>query len=144
MGIFGKVSKKQNLAPAKKEEAAEKKPAAEGKEKEAVAAPVKRGPLAKEHGGDAYRVLLTPVLTEKADRGQAVGKYAFMVAPEANKNVVAEAFRDLYGIKPVSVRIISLKGKQVRSGRVLGQRKDQKKAIVTLKAGETITAMEGV
>ena len=143
MGIFGKVSKKQNLAPAKKEEAVEaKKPAAEGKE--AAAAPVKRGPLAKEHGGDAYRVLLTPVLTEKADREQTLGKYAFMVAPDANKNVVAEAFRDLYGVKPVSVRIISVKGKQVRSGRVLGKRKDQKKAIVTLKSGETITAMEGV
>ena len=143
MGIFGKVSKKQNLAPAKKEEAAgEKKPAGDGKE--AVAAPVKRGPLAKEHGGDAYRVLLTPVLTEKADREQSLGKYAFMIAPEANKNVVAQAFRDLYGVKPVSVRIVSVRGKQVRSGRVLGKRKDQKKAIVTLKAGETITAMEGV
>ncbi|MFA6603662.1 MAG: 50S ribosomal protein L23 [Patescibacteria group bacterium] len=143
MGIFGKVSKKQNLAPAKQEEAAEEKKPASDK-KSAASEPVKRGPLAKEHGGDAYRILLTPVLTEKADRQQSLGKYTFVVAPDANKNAVAQAVRDLYGVKPVSVRIVAVKGKHVRSGRVLGKRKDQKKAIVTLKAGETITAMEGV
>jgi len=149
MGIFGKFSKKQGwLRPPKDDKAkkaAVKEPAssaAQAGEKQAdkaPAEPVKRGALAKETAGDSYRVLLSPVLTEKADRQQTLGKYAFIVDIAANKTEVARAVKDLYGVKPVSVRVVPIKGKQVRFGRFLGRRKDLKKAIVTLKSGESIT-----
>ena len=62
----------------------------------------------------------------------------------ANKIEIAKAVNDVYGVKPVSVNIIKTKGKKTRSGRVTGKRKDWKKAVVTLKKGESIKIYEGV
>lgn len=92
--------------------------------------------------GEASRIILRPVFTEKAERIQAYGKYTFMVSRDANKVEVARAIRDLYGVKPVSVRVLVSKGKSVRSGRTRGRRKDEKKAVVTLPPGQIITVME--
>ncbi|MDD5251931.1 MAG: 50S ribosomal protein L23 [Patescibacteria group bacterium] len=87
-------------------------------------------------------MLIRPIATEKTSREEAYGKYQFIVANDANKVEVAAAVRDLYGVKPVAVRIVNLKGKQVRFGRLTGQQKSEKKAIVTLKPGETISPFE--
>jgi large subunit ribosomal protein L23 len=144
MGIFSKITKKQNIVLPKEDKEpkdAKKAPAAAA---EKTVKPAVRGPLAKAGGGRSHRVLITPLLTEKADRQQALSKYAFLVATDANKNEIACAVRDLYGVKPVSVNVISVKGKNVRFGRSSGQQKDVKKAIITLKKGESISVLEGV
>ena len=118
-----------------------KAPAAD--EKKAEKKEIKRGPLAKEHGGiSSYRILVKPVLTEKSARLEALGKYTFFVAKDANKNEIMRAVRDLYGVKPISVRIALKKGKTVHFGRFSGQEKDEKKAIVTLKKGDSINVSE--
>jgi large subunit ribosomal protein L23 len=144
MGIFSKISKKQNIVlPAKEDKKKEEKKATEVAADKKVK-PAVRGPLAKEGGGQSHRVLLAPLLTEKADRQQSLGKYSFLVDPGANKTEIARAMRDLYGVKPVSVRIISVQGKNVRFGRSTGKQKDTKKAIITLKKGESISVLEGV
>ncbi|OGL72501.1 50S ribosomal protein L23 [Candidatus Uhrbacteria bacterium RIFCSPHIGHO2_02_FULL_60_10] len=98
--------------------------------------------MAKEHAGDAYRILVRPVYSEKAAQLEALGKYTFIVARNANKNTVAQAVRDLYGVKPASVRISVKEGKKVRFGRSTGVEKTEKKAVVTLKPGESITVAE--
>lgn len=139
MAIFGKQPKPPFKAPAAKPAEAKTDAAdkpAEKKEKKP------RGPLAKEQGGRSYRILIRPIATEKTSREEAYGKYQFIVANDANKVEVAAAVRDLYGVKPVAVRIVNLKGKQVRFGRLTGQQKSEKKAIVTLKPGETISPFE--
>lgn len=140
MGILDKISKKK--APAKKAAAKADEKATE------TAAPVEakkvtRGALAKEGSGEAHRVLLKPVLTEKSSLLQAQGKYVFIVAKSATKVDVAAAIRDLYGLKPASVRIVVHKGKNVRFGKFSGKEKDEKKAIVTLAPGQTLTVFEG-
>lgn len=156
MGIFSK--KKDNYAPqlddmsAKKAEVAEvteektskskkgakaDKAAAKSDDKKAA-----RGPLAREGAGDAYRVLVRPVFTEKSAMLQSAGKYVFAVAKDAGKVEIAAAIRDLYGVKPVAVNIVKIQGKKVRFGRFAGKEKDVKKAIVTLKKGDTIAIME--
>ena len=98
----------------------------------------------KKVAGQAYRLLIKPLVTEKAANLSALNKYVFMVAPDANKISVAAAVQEVYGIKPVDVNIIKMKGKRVLRGRISGQRKDWKKAIVTLPAGKTIKVYEGV
>lgn len=151
MGFLDKFSKKKGAAPkaapaktAEKADKDEKAPRAEAKADAAESPkPVTRGPLAKEDAGIAHRILLRPVHTEKTGREQGLGKYVFLVAMDANKVEVARAVRDLYGVKPVSVRIVKVLGKSVRFGRTVGKEKDRKKAIVTLKPGETITVVEG-
>jgi large subunit ribosomal protein L23 len=97
------------------------------------------GPLARELGGKSATVLLAPVLTEKSSRQESLGKYVFFVSSGTTKVEVAEAIRDLYGVKPTSVRIANVKGKKVRFGRVQGRKKDRKKAIITLKKGDAIS-----
>jgi len=92
----------------------------------------------------AYRVLIKPMVTEKATNLSAENQYVFMVSNGANKIDVAKAIHEVYGIKPASVNMIKVKGKKVRRGKVTGKRKDFKKALVSLKKGESISVYEGV
>ena len=92
----------------------------------------------------AYRVLIHPMITEKAANHASISKYSFLIAKNANKIEVAKAILAVYGVKAESVNIIHLKGKKVNRGNIKGQRCDIKKAIVTLKKGETIQVYEGV
>ena len=94
--------------------------------------------------GNAYRILINPLITEKASMEGASGKYTFEVAINSNKVEIAKAFEEVYGIKPVSVNSIKMEGKKVRHGKSLGKRKDWKKAIITLAKGKTINLYEGV
>lgn len=93
---------------------------------------------------ETARVLVRPLVTEKATNLAAAGKYAFVVSKGANKISVARAVEAAYGVKPVAVNIMNMEGKKVSRGRVSGQRSDWRKAIVTLKKGETIKIYEGV
>ena len=159
MGILDNIAKRVKKATAKPEiEKAKKKveKVVEKKEtpKKAEKKPVRRspkseggktadkpdiGPLAREFGGQSAIILLAPVLTEKSGNQESLGKYVFFVSSKATKVEVAAAVRDLYGVKPTSVRIVNVKGKKVRFGRIQGRKKDRKKAIVTLKKGDAIS-----
>lgn len=91
---------------------------------------------------DVYNVLVSPIVTEKAERLQASGKYMFNVSKRANKIEIARAIKEVYGVTPVAVNVIVRKGKRVRFGKYQGRRKNEKKAIVTLKKGDILTVME--
>ena len=99
---------------------------------------------AKKVSGQAYRVLVKPMITEKATNLGSTNQYVFMVDIDTNKIEVGKAIQEIYGVKPVSVNIIKVKGKKVNRGRIVGKRKDFKKAVVTLKKGDTISVYEGV
>ena len=92
----------------------------------------------------AHRVLVRPLITEKAANFGVLNKYAFVVTDNSNKVEVAKAVKAVYGVKPVNVNIVCVKGKAVSRGRIKGRRSDMKKAIVTLKKGDTIQIYEGV
>lgn len=150
MSFLDKLKKKDKEEPKaekpevkveKKEEKKEEKKAAttltERKEKH-VAKP------SKDDTGNAYRILMQPLITEKATALGAENKYAFMVSGNANKQEVKKAIVKVYGVKPIKVNIINVLGKSVSKGRNPGKKKDWKKAIITLKKGETIQIYEGV
>ncbi len=88
--------------------------------------------------------LVKPLITEKATHLASENKYVFVVSIKANKIEVAKAIQAVYGVKPTDVNIVNMKGKRVARGKVRGQRKDWKKAVVTLAKGETIKIYEGV
>lgn len=90
----------------------------------------------------AHQVLFRPLVTEKASGLGAVNKYVFAVAPKANKITIKKAIAELYGVSPLAVNVINLRGKNVRYGRTSGQTRAWKKAIVTLRQGETIKVSE--
>lgn len=145
MGFFDKFSRKKP-GEVKKEakplpKAAPKADATKEAKKEKKEA--KKGALAKDLGGESYRIIVKPLFTEKSAMLEASGKYTFLVSTKATKVSVAQAVRDLYGIKPTSVRMVVSKGKLVRFGRSIGREKDEKKAIVSLPKGQTISLVEG-
>jgi large subunit ribosomal protein L23 len=92
----------------------------------------------------AHRVLVRPLITEKAANFGVLNKYAFVVTGNSNKVEIAKSVYAVYGVKPVSVNVVCVKGKAVTRGRIKGRRSDLKKAIVTLKKGDTIQIYEGV
>ena len=100
----------------------------------------------KEKGlpADLVDVILHPLVTEKAATMTSLSKYVFVVKPSANRVQVRNAVRKMYGVNPISVNIINMRGKEVRFGRKRGKRKDWKKAMVTFPKGTTIDAYDGV
>lgn len=95
-----------------------------------------------------YQILVRPVITEKALRGQAdelkEKQYTFRVAITANKREIKWAIETAYGVKVRSVNTVLTKGKtrysRQRSGAV-GKKADVKKAIVKLAEGQQIQLM---
>lgn len=92
----------------------------------------------------ADKILIRPLVTEKAAIAESRNQYGFVVAREATKIDVKKAVEESYGVKPESVNIVNVSGKTVRFGRSLGRRSDYKKALVTLPQGKTINIHEGV
>ncbi len=69
-----------------------------------------------------------PIISEKATDISAVGKYVFLVHPKTNKKEVKELIEKMYKVSLTKVNIV----------RVASKGHDYKKAIVTLKKGESI------
>jgi large subunit ribosomal protein L23 len=88
---------------------------------------------------DVYSVLKRPLFTEKNDRlKENYNKYAFEVDIKANKIEIRQAVEQIFGVTVVKVNTMRVHGKVKRRGRSEGRRPDWKKAIVTLKEGDTI------
>lgn len=98
----------------------------------------------KNRSGRAYSILVKPLITEKAANLGILNQYVFEVSLDSNKIEIAKAVEEIYGVKPIGVNVIRTDGKKVRRGKYTGQRKDWKKAMVTLPAGKTINIYEGV
>jgi len=92
----------------------------------------------------AHQILKRPLLTEKVTYQGQYNQYSFEVAKSTNKIEIQKAIQGVYGVNPISINVINIKGKEVRRGRQRGRTKDWKKAIVTLKAGDKIEVYEGV
>lgn len=93
-------------------------------------------------------ILIKPLLTEKILRLQEErGKYAFHVARDANKIEIKKAVEKKFGVQVAKVHTINVKGKSkrmnTRRGLTRGKRADWKKAIVTLREGQTIDFFQG-
>jgi len=140
MGIFTKTNEADvKAAPEKKSET---KPELKKKAVKAVVSKEKK--TSTKGNGHAHRILIKPLITEKAGFLGHENKYVFEVAIGANKIEIAKAVEEVYSIKPVAVNVMNRDGKKVRRGREFGRRKDWKKAIVELPAGKTINIYEGV
>lgn len=85
-------------------------------------------------------IIRRPLVTEKAT---TLGHVMFEVAPHATKPQITDTIFALYGIVPTSVRIMNMRGRRVRWNNRKGQRKDWKKAIVTLPKGTSLNVYEG-
>ena len=92
-----------------------------------------------------YDIIKRPVITEKTNiQKEAFNQLSFEVDKRANRVEIARAIEKIFKVKVAETRTVRVKGKIKRRGRILGKRKDWKKAIVTLMPGERIDFFEGV
>ena len=90
-------------------------------------------------------IVKRPLVTEKSERArEAARQYSFEVHSDATKIQVKNAVEKLFNVHVTAVRTSIARGKNKRVGRNLGRRPNWKKAVVTLKEGETIALFEGV
>lgn len=85
-----------------------------------------------------YEVILGPVVTEKSTLGAQYGQITFKVRNDASKPEIKRAVESLWSVDVTKVNTNVVKGKTKRFRGVVGKRSDYKKAIVTLKEGQTI------
>ena len=89
-------------------------------------------------------IIIKPIVTEKqtAITEKFPNRYGFRVSPDANKLEIKKAVEVMYGVNVESVNTMNYAGKKksryTKSGIINGKTSSFKKAIVTLKEGETI------
>lgn len=88
-------------------------------------------------------ILIRPLITEKmTEITEKESKYGFIVSVNANKIEIAKAIKEKFNVDVVTVNTIRYKGKTrtqfTRRGRFTGKTPKYKKAIITLKEGQSI------
>lgn len=91
---------------------------------------------------DPRDVIIRPVISEKSYGliEAEKGCYTFEVATDANKAQIRHAVETIFGVRVEKVNTLNRKGKRKRNRRraTFGQRKDTKRAFVTLETGQEI------
>lgn len=96
------------------------------------------------------QVIIKPLITEKNTDLMEQDQYTFEVAVGANKIQIREAIETLFNVRVKSVNTMNVKGSRrsraIRrgSGRIRGQERSWKKAVVTLFPGQRIDVFEQV
>ena len=93
---------------------------------------------------DHYDVVLAPHITEKSTMLSENNAVVFRVASGASKPEIKEAVEALFNVNVIGVNTIVVKGKKKIFRGVAGKRSDVKKAIVTLKEGQSIDVTTGL
>jgi large subunit ribosomal protein L23 len=92
-----------------------------------------------------YDIIKRPVITEKTNIQKEVSnQVSFEVDRRANRIEIQRAVEGIFNVRVAGVRTMQVKGKVKQRGRIVGKRRDWKKAIVTLMPGERIDYFEGV
>lgn len=140
MALFGlKKNKEEGKAPVKDAEV-------EAVQKDEVKKPVKATSGANDikisPEAMAYGVIIAPIVTEKSHVQNKAGKYVFRVAKTANKTQISKIISSLYNVTVTSVNIVNIPKKRRTVKYDRGYQSAYKKAIVTVKKGQHITAFD--
>lgn len=91
-----------------------------------------------------YDIIRRPIITEKTNiQKEQSNQVTFEVDPRANRIEVKRAIEKVFNVKVANTRTMHVRGKVKRRGRILGKRRNWKKAVVTLMPGERIEFFEG-
>jgi len=91
-----------------------------------------------------FDVIREPKLTEKTlSLKEEVNQFAFAVDPRANKIQIKESIEKAFKVSVIKIRTMNVRGDKKKLGRHEGRKSSWKKALVTLKKGETIEFFEG-
>lgn len=88
-------------------------------------------------------IIRCPIVTEKSTLRTENGQYFFKVAKWANKIQIRQAVEKLFSVQVEHVNTLCMEGKVKRFRGRLGKRSDYKKAMVSLKKGQTLDLFKG-
>jgi large subunit ribosomal protein L23 len=92
-----------------------------------------------------YGIIKRPLTTEKTSiQKEQSNQITFEVDRMANRIEIKRAIEKIFKVNVAHIRTMQVKGKKKQRGRIIGKRKDWKKAMVTLLPGERIEFFEGV
>ena len=92
----------------------------------------------------AFDIILSPVITEKSTNMNALNKITFKVAKDADKQSIKKSIEKLYKVEVIKANTLLSKSKAKVTRGKIGSKPGYKKAIVTLKEGQTIDMTAGV
>jgi large subunit ribosomal protein L23 len=92
---------------------------------------------------DPRDIILKPVISEKSYGLLEDNKYTFVVHPDSNKTQIKIAIEQIFNVRVLDVHTLNRAGKRKRTKAGFGTRKDTKRAIVSLKAGDKIELFGG-
>lgn len=87
---------------------------------------------------DAHSVIIRPVVSERSYSLMEGNKYTFEVAKDANKFQIKDAVEELFNVKVTRVNTLRVKPKTKRVRYVAGKTRSWKKAVVTVREGDSI------
>lgn len=91
-----------------------------------------------------FEIIKRPLNTEKTNiQKESANQVTFEVDRRANRIEIKRAIETAFKVRVAGVQTMQIKGKSKRRGRIVGKRRDWKKAIVTLMPGERIDFFEG-
>jgi large subunit ribosomal protein L23 len=94
---------------------------------------------------DAAQIIIRPVVSEKSYVLAAADKYTFRVHADAHKTQIKQAIEELFpDVRVVAVKTMSVKSKPKRRGLSFGRTRQWKKAVVQVRAGDTIPIFQGL
>ena len=88
--------------------------------------------------------ILSPTITEKATSLSEFNKVVFKVHKGANKNSIKKSIEKIFKVNVIKINTINLKGKNKIIRNKKAFRSGYKKAIVTLKKGQSIDLSTGI
>jgi large subunit ribosomal protein L23 len=100
--------------------------------------------VTKHRERDLADLILKPIITEKGTIQMELGKYVFDVLPKATKPDIRAAIESLFDVTVVKVNTWTLPRKKRRVGRFVGYKAQYKRAIVTLKEGDSLALFPDV
>ncbi len=94
---------------------------------------------------NAREIIKKPLITEKTSiQKEMHNQLTFEVDRLANRIEIKRAVEAIFNVRVAEVKTMQVKGKTKQRGRIIGKRRDWKKAIVRLMPGERIDFFEGV
>ena len=92
-----------------------------------------------------YDTIIRPLITEKTSiQKEDFNQVSFEVDRRANRVEIRRAVEKIFKVRVADVQTMQIKGKVKQRGRIVGKRRDWKKAVVKLMPGERIDFFEGV
>jgi len=92
---------------------------------------------------EARDIIIRPIISEKSYDQIEQNRYTFQVDTRATKPQIARAVHEIFDVTVTCVNTMRVHGKPKRQGYTSGHRSNWKKAIVTLKEGDSIEFFEG-